>query len=307
MMLYNTAINLDVHYRFNYWQKIIMDYLTISTCQAPNMDFFTHDLAGYISKRLTIPVKVELDIPWQERERRLDAGEIDVCWICGLPYIRKVAKSSPAIELLAAPVMQGQRYQDRPIYFSDVVVRDASPFQTLEDLRGTTWAYNEPSSHSGYNVVRYALAMRDEISGFFGRLIESGAHQVSLQMILKGEVDASAIDSTVLEQELKDDPSIRGRIRIIDTFGPSPIPPWVISKNTRPDWQSALRQLFLGMHRNLAGKAILDRANMIRFTTIEDADYNPIRTMTRKGRGVCLKINPLELLDPCINEESTGI
>ncbi|MGD0002964.1 MAG: PhnD/SsuA/transferrin family substrate-binding protein [Anaerolineaceae bacterium] len=284
-----------------------MDYLTISTCQASNMDFFTRDLAGYISKRLTIPVKVELDIPWQERERRLDIGEIDVCWICGLPYIRKVAKSSPVIELLAAPVMQGERYQDRPIYFSDVVVRDASHFQTLEDLRGTTWAYNEPDSHSGYNIVRYALAMRDENSGFFGRVIESGAHQVSLQLILRGEVDASAIDSTVLEQELRDDPSIRGQIRIIDIFGPSPIPPWVISKTTRPDWQSALRRLFLGMHRNLAGKTILDRANMIRFAAIEDADYNPIRTMTRKGRGICLKINPLEILDPCTNEESPDI
>lgn len=271
------------------------------------MDFFTRDLAGYISKRLSIPVKVELDIPWQERECRLDAGEIDVCWICGLSYIRKVAKSSPVIELLAAPVMQGERYQDRPIYFSDVVVRDASPFQNLEDLRGTTWAYNEPGSHSGSNVVRYALAMKDEISGFFGRVIESGAHQVSLQMILKGEVDASAIDSTVLEQELRDDPSIRGQIRIIDTFGPSPIPPWVISKNTRPDWQSALRRLFLGMHRNLAGKALLDRVNIARFAAIEDSDYNPIRTMTRKGRGVCLKINPSKILDPCSDGESPGI
>ena len=74
-----------------------MDSLTISTCQAPNMDFLTDDLAGYISERLSIPVKTELEIPWQERDRRLDAGEIDLCWICWLPYIRKVAKPSPLI------------------------------------------------------------------------------------------------------------------------------------------------------------------------------------------------------------------
>jgi phosphonate transport system substrate-binding protein len=280
-----------------------VDSLTISTIQASNMDFFTRDLAGYISERLSIPVNIALDIPWQERERRLDAGEIDVCWICGLPYIRKVAKPSPMIELLAAPVMQGERYQGRPIYFSDVVVRSDSPFLALEDLRGATWAYNEPGSHSGYNIVRYTLALRNETSGFFGRVIESGAHQVSLQMILNSEVDGSAIDSTVLEQEILDDPSIQPRIRIIDTFGPSPIPPWVISKNTRPDWRLALQKLFLEMHGDPAGKIILDRAHMLRFAAVEDADYNPIRSMTRKGRGICLKIDGSALPDPCSEDE----
>ena len=39
-----------------------MDSLTISTCQAPNMDFLTIDLAGYISKRLSIPVTAGLNI-----------------------------------------------------------------------------------------------------------------------------------------------------------------------------------------------------------------------------------------------------
>ncbi len=267
------------------------------------MDFLTRDLAGYISERLSIGVSAELDIPWQERERRLDAGEMDVCWICGLPYIRKVLIPSPVIELLAAPVMQGERYQNRPIYFSDVVVRSDSPFQALEDLRGHTWAYNEPGSHSGYNVVRYALALRHETSGFFGRVIESGAHQVSLQMILNHAVDGSAIDSTVLEQEIRNDPSIQSRIRIIDTFGPSPIPPWVISKNTRPDLRQALQELFLGMHGDPSGKAILDRAHIRRFTAVDDPDYNPIRSMTQIGRDFCLKINSPALSDPCGEDE----
>lgn len=271
------------------------------------MDFLARDLADFISERLSIPVKAQLEISWQERERRLDAGEIDVCWICGLPYIRKVANPSPVIELLAAPVMQARRYQGRPIYFSDVVVRSDSPFETLEDLRGGAWAYNEPGSHSGYNVVRYALVMRHKTSTFFSRVIASGAHQVSLQMILNGEVDASAIDSTVLEQEILDDPSIQPRIRIIDSLGPSPIPPWVISKNTRPELRLVLHELFLGMHNHPAGKAILDQARMLRFTAVQDADYDPIRSMTRIGRAVCLPTNaPVESV-PCVEDAPAEI
>jgi phosphonate transport system substrate-binding protein len=280
-----------------------MDSLTISTCQAPNMDFLTRDLAVYISEHLSVRVRAALDVPWQEREALFDASLIDVCWICGLPYVRKASKPNSIVELLAAPVMQGARYLGQPIYYSDVVVRNSSPFQTLDDLRGTTWAYNEPGSHSGYNLVRYILAIRNKTSDFFSQVIQSGAHQISLQMILDGEVDASAIDSTVLELEMLNDPTIRERIRIIDTFGPSPIPPWVISKNISPEWRTALRNLFLTMHHDPAGQAVLAKAHMLRFTAIADADYDPIRTMTRKGREICLQIYPADTTDPCGDKE----
>jgi phosphonate transport system substrate-binding protein len=94
-------------------------------------------------------------IPWQERESLLDAGRIHVAWICGLPYVWKADRPRPHIELLAGPVMQDASYEDRPVYFSDVVVRRDSESTTFADLRGASWAYDEPGSYSGYNVVRY--------------------------------------------------------------------------------------------------------------------------------------------------------
>lgn len=267
-----------------------MNSLTISTCMAPNMDYICRDLAGYISTRICIPVEPRLDISWQERERLLDEGEIDLCWICGLPYIRKIERKSSPIELLAAPVMQGERYHNRPIYYSDVVVHTDSPIKNLADLRNASWAYNEPGSHSGYNVVRYELAIRGETSGFFGRVIESGAHQISLKMILNREVDASAIDSTVLELELLKDPSLQTLIRIIDTFGPSPIPPWLVSKKLPVELRKTLRELLLQMDRDPEGRALLSSWHMIRFAAVDDRDYDPIREMTRRAETVRLGI-----------------
>ncbi len=256
------------------------------------MEFICLDLAGYLSKRLPISVVPILDVTWQERDRLLDQGQIDMCWICGLPYTLKVDRQDSNIELLTAPVMQGERYQDRPIYYSDVVVHKDSSFQSLADLRNASWAYNESGSHSGYNVVRYELAARGETSGFFGRVIESGAHQNSLKMILNREVDASAIDITVLEQEFRDDPSLRSKIRIIDTFGPSPIPPWVVSKNLPVELRQNLKEVFVRMDQDPEGRAILARGHMIRFARVEDRDYDPIREMARKAANVQLEIKP---------------
>ena len=38
----------------------------------------------------------------------------------------------------------------------------------LADLRGAAFAFNEPTSHSGYALPRYALASRGETNGLRG-------------------------------------------------------------------------------------------------------------------------------------------
>jgi phosphonate transport system substrate-binding protein len=260
-----------------------MESLRITSLMAENADFIGRAIARYMAERLDIPTEFVDDIPWQERERLLDAGQIHVAWICGLPYVRKADQSDPPIELLAAPVMQGARYENRPVYFSDVVVHRDSRFQTFADLRGASWAYNEPGSHSGYNVVRYHLATLGETSGYFGQVMESGAHQASLQMILDRQIYASAIDSTVLELEFQRYPAIHSQVRIIEPLGPSPIPPWVILKSLPQELRKALRELLLHMHQDPQGRAILADGLIARFAYVEDGDYDAIRSMARKA------------------------
>lgn len=183
------------------------------------------------------------------------------------------------MELLAAAVMAGWRYMNQPIYFSDVVVRSDSPFKIFADLRGARWAYNEPNSHSGCNVVRYHLATLGELHGYFGEVTESGAYQVSLEMILGGQIDASTIDSTVLETELSRRPGLLVQIRVVDILGPSPIPPWMISRDLPGPTRDSIRQMFLKMHEDEEGAEILQEGMVKRFVTVTDRDYDPIREM----------------------------
>src|SRR5437868_11207800 len=127
--------------------------------------------------------------------------------------------------------MRHPRYANKPVYYSDVIVHRESQFRTFDDLRGATWAYNEPGSHSGYNLVRYHLALKGTAAGYFGRVVESGSHQDSLQLILERAIDATAIDSTVLEMEVARNPSIVDDFRTIAALGPSPAPPWVVHRS----------------------------------------------------------------------------
>jgi phosphonate transport system substrate-binding protein len=260
--------------------------LKLTTCQGENTFEVTRRLAGYLSGRLGVPVACVEDVPWPERYRLIDAGEMTLGWICGLPYVVRADQPNAHIELLAAPVMQGERYGERPYYFSDVVVHKDSPFQQFADLRGASWAYNEPGSQSGYGITRYTLAIMGKVGRFFGRVIGSGGHMNSLGMILRGEVDASAIDTTVLEWALKTQPQIRAQIRIIDTLGPSPIPPLVIQKSVPPELTRQIRNLLLQMHEDVEGRTVLASGDLVRFTAVQDSDYNLIRQMNQRAQTV---------------------
>ena len=268
--------------------------LRFTTIQAPNQEFIIAQVCDFVAAKLGLETEFVNNIPWEERVRRLDAGEIEVAWICGLPYIERVDRDNrdefdrgdrdrpePAIELLAAPVMAAPRYQDRPIYFSDVVVSRDSTYQTFKDLRGAVWAYNEPHSHSGYNLTRCTLARMGAFRGFFSRAVQAGSHQRSIQMVLQADVDAAAIDSTVLEIEQANNPGLTERLRVIAELGPSPIPPLVISRRLPPDLRSFIRQALLEMHQDQAGRRVLAAANMARYASVTDADYDLIRAMTR--------------------------
>jgi phosphonate transport system substrate-binding protein len=235
----------------------------------------------FIGERLGVPTEFIGEIPWQERERLLDCGQIDVCWICGLPFVRKRNSGQGGIELLGAPVMKDPRYDGKPVYYSDVVVRAESRFRSFDDLRGAAWAYNEPGSHSGYNLIRYHLVAAGKGIGYFGRVVESGSHQNSLRMILAGSIDASAIDSTVLEMDIARNPSIIGKIRTIAVLGPSPAPPWVVRRSLALDVQEALRREFFVMHEDKQGARILKDAGMLRFARVSDHDYDSITEMDR--------------------------
>lgn len=262
------------------------DLLRFTSIQSPSADGICAAIAGYVSVRLGVRAEFVGDLAWPERERLLDEGQIQVGWICGLPYVWKADRDLPSVRILAAPVMQHPRYEGRPIYFSDVIVHRDSIYQTFDDLRGASWAYNEPHSQSGYNVTRYHLATLGETSGYFSRVVEAGSHLRALKMVLDRRIDASAIDSTVLEWEVQQDPGLAARIRIVETLGPSPIPPWVVARSLSPEIERALRAAFLGMHEQAEGREILAAGQMDRFVRVADGDYDAIREMARQAKRV---------------------
>ena len=121
--------------------------LRFATFLAPNMLPVYRFLADRIGRRLGRRVELAVGRTFDQFER----GEADLGVICGLPYVWLAARRPPPVEPLGAPVLAGPRYGGRPVYYSDVIVRHDSPITRLGELRGRSWAYNEPASHSAWS------------------------------------------------------------------------------------------------------------------------------------------------------------
>jgi phosphonate transport system substrate-binding protein len=232
-------------------------------------------IADYVGTYVGHPTKLKVGQSFQE----FSAGQVDVGFVCGLMYVCMADWLDGCVELLAAPVLCGERYQKRPIYFSDVVVHRDSPYTSFGDLRGCVWAYNESVSHSGYNLVYYSLLERGERLPFFGKMIKSGSHLNSLRMVIDERADAAAIDSHVLDVLLQRDPRIAAQIRVIDVLGPSTIPPVVVAKKVDAELKRQLQEALITMHHDNYAVSQLHKGSIERFVPVTSEHYQDIRYM----------------------------
>ena len=153
------------------------------------------------------------------------------------------------------------------------------PASSFLDLRGRSWCFNEPLSHSGYGITRYHLVSIGETNGFFSEVIEAGFHETSIRMVAAGKVDASAIDSQVLEIEMRDHPDVTRNLKVIDSLGPSTIQPVAVSKRLDADLRRVIRDVLLELHETPTGRRLLGHGGVERWVSVGPSDYVDIRRM----------------------------
>lgn len=255
--------------------------LRVATHLAPSVQPLYSFLAEHLAERLGRAVEFTVADSYERCASNVD----DVCFVCSIPYLLLSQAGRTDMRAIAAPVLAGDRYGGRPVYFSDVVVRADSRFEAFADLRGAVLAYNEPYSHSGYLVVLHHLWAIGEPIKFFGQLVEAGYHSRALRLVADGSVDAAAIDSQVLAIELRDNPELARQVRIIDTLGPSTIQPLVVSqRRLTADERRSLVAALVSVRNHPGARPFLDAALVDRFVPVDDNSYADVRLMLARVR-----------------------
>ncbi len=181
-------------------------------------------------------------------------------------------------------ILQRLGRKNKPVYYSYLIVHKDSKYKSFSDLRGRTFTYGDEISNSGYNMPRAHLIDLGETAGFFGKVVRSGSHEESIRMVALGLADISAVDSIVYDYDLVKNPEYVQQTKILKVLGPAGTPPVVASTKLPLPLREKIRDIFLGMENDPAGKLILEKALLDRFAIVDDSHYDSIRKMYKQAQ-----------------------
>ena len=227
----------------------------------------------YLEKKLNRPIELVQRRTYLEINDLIEHGEVDLAFVCTRAYVQ--GHDSFGMELLAAPQVQG-----KTTYNSLLIVPADSPAQSMADLRGKVFAFTDPISLTG-RVYPTSLVQQlgSTPEAFFSRTFLTYSHDEAIRAVASGLADGAAIDSLVFEFALTRNPSLKDKVRIIQTSPDFGIPPVVVSPFTRPQVKAELQLLLLNMANDPAASEALFALEVDRFVLIDDSAYDGVRAL----------------------------
>lgn len=244
---------------------------------------FLDDQIGFIARwrrwleeRLEQPVAFVQRGNYREIVDLLLSGKLEFAWLCGYPYLRNRSQ----LQLVAVPLWQGQ-----PLYRSYLIVANASPFQSLADLRGAIFAYSDPDSNSGFLYPQYAIqAMNENPASYFTRTFFTWAHRTVVEAVSVGLADGGAVDGYVWETLARTRPQLTEGTRVIDRSPLLGFPPFVARGDIAADEIRRFRTALMGMAADGRGAELLGNLGLDGFTAGDVQLFDGIARMMDRTR-----------------------
>jgi ABC-type phosphate/phosphonate transport system substrate-binding protein len=182
------------------------------------------------------------DVPTHlERTRELSAIWRDSSLLlgqtCGYPLVTQLKEE---VRLVGSPVYDLPGCEGT-WHHSVLVVAETSRFDALEDLRGRTAAVNGPDSNTGMNLFRHLVAPLADDGRFFGRVVTSGGHLASMELVRQGTADIASIDVVTFELARRHHPQAAAGLHVFARTAQSPTLPFVTSRDISQEDLETLR------------------------------------------------------------------
>lgn len=180
-----------------------------------------------------------------------------------------------------AMIVAKDRWHGHTSYTARIYVRKESGLKTLEDLRGKTIAFVDPSSTSGYvypmvMLIQRGLVQNKDPRTFFKEFVFSGSHDAGLLALLNGHVDAFASFDQAREQYLKD-PAQRDKLAWVAESAPIPEGGICARDGLAPAVVARVRAALLAMRGPEYEPLLKKLYDIDGFEPAEDGEYEPVR------------------------------
>ena len=110
-------------------------------------------LADYLAKKLGQPVRLRTVDTWEGLAKSLASGETDMALMGPWGYV--LANHQAGAEAVATIL-----YQGKPEYFAIMVTSPKSGINSIDDMKGKTFAFGDKGSTSGYLIPFHEFQKR---------------------------------------------------------------------------------------------------------------------------------------------------
>jgi phosphonate transport system substrate-binding protein len=209
----------------------------------------------YVKKKLGVELELFLASEYAGVIQAIGAKQIEVMDMGASGYAAAWVESKGGVEPLVVPTNN-----DGTIgYYAVAFVRSDSPYKTLADLKGKTWAWAEPNSSSGYLFPLVGLRkMGLEPEKHFGKVVFSGGHEQSIIGVLDKSYDGAVTWTDDVKKHSRGGLHMmlsrnllkKEDIRIIWVSDLIPNPVIAIRSDLPQDMKADLKAMFLNLHKD---------------------------------------------------------
>jgi ABC-type phosphate/phosphonate transport system substrate-binding protein len=232
--------------------------------------------AGVEFSYLPYPAPQPLEKLWA----RSDLGAV---FMCGYPIALELAPVIP----IAAPIPHISWAAGEALYRTDLIVRQDSPYTSLEDTFGGRLGWTVAHSHSGFNALRHHLlayrsAGRPALYGeVIGNLVT--ARNV-LDSVREGRIDVGPLDAYWHLLIARHAPQLCEGVRVLTSTELAPMPAFVAAASTPPGVVARLRVAFQEASGRAWFPALAEQLLLTGFAPAERASYAVLLEWDRAAR-----------------------
>jgi len=229
-------------------------------------------MAEYLSKKLGQPVRLRTVDTWEGLAKSLASGETDMALMGPWGYV--LANHQAGAEVMATIL-----YQGKPEYFAIMVTNPKSGINSIDDLKGKTFAFGDKGSTSGYLIPFHEFQKRGiDPDKYFSKVIYT-RHQAIETQVTRGELDAGADFNRNRDTMINDGLIKAADSKIFWTSAPLPNDAFAVSKDLAKDkaFTAKLTKALVDMGEELKTQANLLPNNYTGFVAKTNAFYKPIR------------------------------
>ena len=197
------------------------------------------------------------------------AGHVEVAYLGPFSYVLGTTIAPIEAFATAETAKSGRTY-----YHSQIITRADSGIKTIADLKGSTFAFVDPSSTSGHLFPKAGLIkIGIDPDKYFGRVLFTGSHDANALAVANKRVDAATIADRIFDAAVQKKLVKAEEIHVVWRSDPIPESPTVWRKNLPDDLKQKIKTAFL----NIKDITWADQGKLNRFVETNDKNYDVIR------------------------------